>query len=764
MIKIRSFKLNRYNLAAFLWLLCLLITLVCFIYKLSKGPWLETNLQALLPTELSLTSEQVLADRIQEKRFNTQVIALVGAPSTQKAQQLAQEVTNLWGKEKLFTAVELQVNPNLSVLRDEIKKLRLATLPSNIEQQLVQQPQQYFQNYAKQILDPFLGQQLLPLEQDLLGLGRFVLEQARGESNLIWDSQSALLQITQDGITWILVRATLPEQSIFSPDLTLNELMTKSRTLVQQELGKFLVTGSTLFSADAKYKAEQESTIMTVLGVSSTLLLLLLVFRSLRVLLLFFPIVMGMLGGLTFTLLIFGQVHILTLVIGTSLVGVLIDFPLHWFASSLFSPRWVPQLAMKKLRFTFAVSLLVTLLGYALLAFTPLPILTQTAMFSIVSLIFAMLTTMLLLPYCFPISKSAPRSWLDKVRVLLQRLSEYSFSRLVKWLASLFILLGIWQVQWKDDIRQWVALEPQMLIQAQQIAKLTGINLGNQYFLVTAESERALWKNLNQLTSQLQVKGIAYQSLDKWLRSPEKQQILQQEINHLRSQDYTILEELGLPNTIVQDEIQQLNKQPLISLEDALQTSLGQSKAPLYLGHLDPHTLAAVVPVINGDDSLASLANGQYIFWQDKRSSLNQAFSHSRIQAAWLKLLSFVFAGLLLWKLFGWRQSIRIITAPLMGIIATVGLLGWFGLPIGLFSLFGLLLVSAIGIDYSAYMQSAKEPLSYKRIAISLAALTTLISFVLLGISSTPAIASFGITVTLGVALSVFFTLRLFRL
>ena len=109
-----------------------------------------------------------------------------------------------------------------------------------------------------------------------------------------------------------------------------------------------------MFAADAKQKAEKESTLMSVLGVSLTLLLLLIVFRTPRILWLFLPILIGMLSGVVATVWGFGQIHILTLVIGTSLVGVLIDFPLHWLAGSPFDRKWVSLLAMQKLRFTFS--------------------------------------------------------------------------------------------------------------------------------------------------------------------------------------------------------------------------------------------------------------------------------------------------------------------------------------------------------------------------------------------------------------------------
>ena len=148
---------------------------------------------------------------------------------------------------------------------------------------------------------------------------------------------------------------------------------------------------------------------------------------------------------------------------------------------------------------------------------------------------------------------------------------------------------------------------------------------------------------------------------------------------------------------------------------------------------------------------------------QDKRTHLNQAFQQTRDQAAWLKVLSFFLAGLLLWRLFGIKSAVKILSIPLMAIIATIAVFGWLNISIGLFTMFGLLLVSAIGIDYTAYMHSAKESLRNKRFAVLLAAITTIISFLLLGLSSTPAVAAFGLSVSIGVAINVLITFKWLR-
>lgn len=158
-----------------------------------------------------------------------------------------------------------------------------------------------------------------------------------------------------------------------------------------------------------------------------------------------------------------------------------------------------------------------------------------------------------------------------------------------------------------------------------------------------------------------------------------------------------------------------------------------------------------------------ALANQKDIFWQDKSSHLNQTFQEARNQAVWLKLFSFLLAGFLLLFFFGWKKSFKMLLIPVFSVLSVISIFGWINLPINLFSVFGLLLVSAISIDYIAYISTVSEPLSIKRKTISLAAVTSLISFGLLGLSSTPAVASFGWSVSLGILISLFTIFKVLR-
>jgi predicted exporter len=70
------------------------------------------------------------------------------------------------------------------------------------------------------------------------------------------------------------------------------------------------------------------------------LLLLLLAFRRWRVLLAFVPVLVGMLFGAVACVALFGHMHVMTLVLGSSLIGVAVDYPLHYLSKSWSLKPW----------------------------------------------------------------------------------------------------------------------------------------------------------------------------------------------------------------------------------------------------------------------------------------------------------------------------------------------------------------------------------------------------------------------------------------
>lgn len=747
----------------------LLLIIFSFLgIKIYSGQWLQTELQGLLPKEQHWTEIQQIVDKQQEQQLNRQFIGLVGHIDPTIAFSTAKSISKEWQQSQLFSYSKSQILPKITQLQQDIKTLSIATLPIHIRQQLLTNPQEYFQQYAQQIIDPFGQTNLLSIEQDWLGFGRFSIEQGKILPQIQWNSENGMLYIKQNDITWVLLQAELTQGDLINTQQSLLHLIKQNQQTATQAKAQFLSAGSALFAAYAKQDAERESTLMSSLSISLTLLLLIFTFRTIRIFWLFLPILLGMASGIGATIFVFGKIHILTLVVGTSLIGVLIDFPLHWLSSSLFSPQWQGQKAMNKLRLSFLISLIVTLLGYALLGFTILPVLQQTALFSSIALISAICCTLFYLPPLF--THYQPRKRVN----FLQNL-HFSFKHRTSWILGIslcvFIIFGLSKSKWQDDIRQWVAMPQELTKQLQQINQITGIEFGSQYFLITAKNSDDLLvksRHLSEKLNTLQQQGKIgkFQSLNQWILSKDEQtQFAKHLIQNITPQHYQILTKIGIPQETIENAFESLSNQPTLSLEQALQTQFGQGWQPLYIGKITPNLVAGLIKVSNAInfDEIISLANQKDIFWQDKRAHLNNTFQQTQEQAIWLKAFSFLLAGGILWKIFGLKPTLKILIIPFISILTVIASFSYLSQPIGLFTTFGLLLVSAISIDYTVYMHTVEEPLVDKRITILLAATTTIISFILLGFSSTPAIANFGFSVSLGIAFSLVIIFNLFK-
>ena len=107
---------------------------------------------------------------------------------------------------------------------------------------------------------------------------------------------------------------------------------------------EILHAGVPLHAEAAAVQANREINTIGWGSLAAVLLLVWLAFRSLRpILLVAASLLIGCGVALAVTVLVFGKVHVLTLVFGASLVGVAEDYGIHWFASRQAEPadrRW----------------------------------------------------------------------------------------------------------------------------------------------------------------------------------------------------------------------------------------------------------------------------------------------------------------------------------------------------------------------------------------------------------------------------------------
>ena len=745
-------------------LILLLAVLAVAGWQWRQGAPLSANLMALVPGDAP-DALQLRAEQRMQEPLNREMLVLVGSADRQQAINMAQQLGEQWQASGLFEQVQWNLQADLPALREQLLRGRLAMLSAADREQLIVHPDAFIEQRVQALFDPFTGFSLVPSQDDWLGLtGRIQNSQPqRGAVQL--DIGSGALMAHADGKQWVLLRARTQGNAF---DLTLPmqvaALLEQSRAQAATQQVELLAASGLLYAASGQQQASREITWVGGGATVGILLLLLLAFRRWRVLLAFVPVLVGMLFGAVACVAFFGSMHVMTLVLGSSLIGVAVDYPLHYLSKSWSLKPWRSWPALRLTLPGLSLSLATSCIGYLALAFTPFPALTQIAIFSAAGLVGAYLSAVCLLPALLNGVVLRPAQWpLNVAQCLLnarQALLKKVPTPALLALLLMFCAAGLWQLNSKNDIRQWVSAPPQLMTQAQAIARITGYQPTSQFFLVRADSEQQLLERQAALSERLDAligKGTlqGYLALNQLVSPPREQQRLRAALSALPRHWQPLLA-LGVPLAALQNELAQLQALPEQRIDAALNGPLAEPWRLLWLGR-DADGVAAMVSLQGLND--ASLLREQArdlpgVELVDRLGDLNSVFAATQISAAELKLLSCALIVLLLIAPFGLGGAVRIVALPLLAALCSLASLGWLGQPLTLFSLFGLLLVTAISVDYAILMREQIGGAAVSLLGTLLAALTTWLSFGLLAVSSTPAVSNFGLSVSLGLAFS----------
>ncbi|WZB65792.1 hypothetical protein WJ971_25270 [Achromobacter xylosoxidans] len=566
-----------------------------------------------------------------------------------------------------------------------------------------------------------------------------------------YDVATGTLQAESGGRAWVLVRASTRDDAFdgADPGRIAAQIAQDRQALAGADL---LVAGGPLYAAAGRAQAAAESGWIGAIAMAGIVLVLLLALRRWLALLALVPVAVGLLAGTVACVAVFGSIHALTLVIGASLIGVAVDFPMHWLGKSYGMPDWRAWPALRRVLPGLTISLAASLVGYVALAFTPFPALTQTAVFSAAGLLGAYACTVCQLPAW--LARFKPRPWPPLLR-FAQAAWPGAGRRAVLWSGALLLATvtagGIGRLDIRDDLRQWLSLPAPLLQQARQIGEITGFVPTSQFFLVRAPDADELLRRQARVSRRDALVGAAagYTALSQRVAPQADQQAFADALGNLadRPEAWRALTDIGVPEAALRQELRALAALPPIPLESALQGQIGERWRTLWLGRHDGE-VAGMITLLGLRDAAALTAIAQAapgVTLVDRSGELNRMFSATRVEAAELKLLSYLVAAVLLCLTLGRAAAWRILAVPLAATACSLAALGYLGQPLTLFSLFGLLLVSAIGVDYAIFMFERVAGAAASLVGIMLGALTTLLSFGLLAVSRTPAIANFAL-------------------
>ncbi|MBK7277028.1 MAG: hypothetical protein IPI08_10885 [Betaproteobacteria bacterium] len=520
---------------------------------------------------------------------------------------------------------------------------------------------------------------------------------------------------------------------------------------------RLVAAGVPLHAEAAAVQASREINTIGWGSLTAVLLLVWLAFRSGRpIVLVAVSLAVGCAAGLSATALVFGEVHLVTLVFGASLVGVAEDYGLHWFASRQGHPDTPRPALMRQLLPGLAVALGTSMAGYGVLGLADFPGLRQMAVFSAVGLAAAFATV-----WCwFPaLDGTLPPAgvFARTVAASLARWPRWRASRqgwTIVLLAGALVGAGLWRLAVNDDLRQLQSSPPELVQQQRELMRLLGAPSPLQFFLVTAgtadevlQREEALTSRLAQRVSDGTLAG--WRALSDWIPSQAAQQAAEALTAHVERAA------LQGVNAALGESLQRpaFAPQPL-AFEAWLAGPAAVLARDLWLGEIGAGTQASVVMLRGLQDPgllprLASAATGlPGVRWVDRTAEMSSLLGRYRATMTALLVGGHIVVLLLLAWRYGrdaWRVWLPVAVASLV----SLALLGWIGAPLQLFNILALLLLLGVGVDYGVFLLEHRGD-GAAWLAVLLGAASTALSFGLLALSDTPALHAFGLTLLVG--------------
>jgi predicted exporter len=532
---------------------------------------------------------------------------------------------------------------------------------------------------------------------------------------------------------------------------------------------RLILTGPAVFAVDSKARIEGEASRLGLLASGLVAALLLLAFRSPRLLVLaFLPVASGVIAGMAAVGLGFGFIHGITLGFGVTLIGEAVDYAIYLFTQTrngLPTARLWPLLRL---------GMLISVCGFAAMLFSSFTGFAQLGLFTITGLITALLVTRFVLPPLLPATFAQPvaRFSLPALPLAWQRPAVYAL--LVAALLSLILHRGPW---WESELSSLSPLPVDVQLQDRDLRTELGAPEARYLVAIKAPDEQTALERSENIGQRLT--GLVQEGALTGFDAPHLYlpSIATQRQRQAALPDPTTLEENlsaaseGLPfasgifapflgAVAWQKSLARLHRAALNG------TALGLKVAALLV--TGPQT-TAILP-LSGVQKPEDLSNaiaelgGTGAMLVDMKQEGDDLLADYRHEAILLALCgAIVIALLLAISLRSLRRALVVLAPLAAAILCTMAFILLTAHLLSIFNLFGLLLVAAIGSNYCLFFESPAIERSRSMNSLLLANFCTVIGFGVLGFSQVPLLHGIGITVAMGAFLSLMFGMVLIR-
>ena len=660
------------------------------------------------------------------------------------SKELANDVQSLALKSLLFKSFEANIDVNLNDIKSDINRSKIALLNRGDLELLKSDKNAFFKKRAEEIFNSF-SFRLLNANDDFFSLSSGF---SAKKGNVSLNLADLMLEVKDGAKSFFLLKGELKKGA------SSEGLINFYNELNALKVGKneLFVHSSALYQAFSKQKNESESLYMSVVSLSLTTIFLMLAFRNLRIFYVIFIAAFGFSVAFAGTLLCLNELNILTILISTILIGLMFDYVLHWLSKN--EGEAIRASSIKNMLKIFLLGLLITLSGYLAFTFSDLRLLKEVALFSAFALVAAFLASYFFMPLVFEGVKFYRSKVFDRFLTKFCNLSGAAARHLgVKFLAISLILLAIFlgfdlkNLSKSENIKDYSNMPKSLLADSSYILSLTG---NNQNTMIVTRSRGDILGGEKSLLDELKKRNLIKDesSLSDMFLSKSEQSELKEAFKKVLDDEqiYVIYEKFGFSKDEVRSEILKVLGEKELGVSEILAL---KSMKDFKKFMLDENASVAYVSGFVKGVASDELLERHNAFSLNFASSLNESLTQAKELALKLKIAALVVAFLLLWVYFSALISALVMGVIIFGVLLTLFIFAVFGVNLSIFGVFGLILASAVGIDYMIF--ALNESLSEKEriYGIFCAFITSFISFFTLSFSQTAALSVFGLSVSL---------------
>lgn len=710
--------------------------------------------------------QQVLVDQIREGAVTRLLMAgIAGGDATQRA-GLSRALQTRLAALPDFVSVQNGTQESLDVDRDLLLAHRYALSPAVSAERFTVDGLKAAISDSIDLLASPLGDLFKPfLTRDPTGelpalLGQLSLGAQPASSHGVWASR--------DGQRAMLLAQTRALGSDTDGQAAALALIEQTFAELAPQYGSDLrlaVSGPGKFAVDARATIKSEIRRLTLISTLAIFAVLFAVYRSPKLILLsLLPMLSGVLAGVVAVALVYGTVFGITVGFGAALIGEAVDYSTYYFVQS---GRHGVDAWRQRFWPTIRLGVLTSVFGFAALLFSGFPGLAQLGLYSIAGVGAAALVARYLLPdLAGPLPPAiAERRLIDPARI--ENLQRWRWPVLGLALAAAVYLASEHKTLWQANLSALSTVsEADARLDGELRADLGAAD--SRYFVVVQgvdrgrvlqAAERAAGR-LDRLVADGTIGS--YDTPTRFLPSLATQTARRAALparDELARRLAAATAGLPLPAdrlTAFLDDVDEarraapidrptLQGSHLALAVDALMLEHGQGWSALLPLHPPPgDDLAIPVAAVR-----AALAGSDALF-VDMKGEFDALYAGYLDEAIVLSLLGI--AAVLLTLATTLRSPRRLVTVALplaLAVLFVVAGLHLLGTRLHLLHLIGLLLIVAVGSNYSLFFDLAEDgrPDAGTLNSTLIATLTTAIGFGTLGLSSVPVLEAVGVTV-----------------